>query len=43
LKKQLNVTNTHLDKHVLCSAKESSGAFLSSTDPENNKIICRFI
>jgi len=39
INKQLNITNTHLDKHVLCSAEDSSGAFLSSTDPENNKII----
>lgn len=43
MNKQLNSTNTHLDKHVLRSAKESSGAFLSSTDPENNKIIYRFM
>jgi hypothetical protein len=42
MNKQLNITNTHLDEHV-CSAKESSGAFLSSTDPENNKIIYRFM
>jgi hypothetical protein len=43
MNKQLNITNTHLDKLVLRSAKESSGAFLSSTDPENNKITYRFM
>jgi hypothetical protein len=43
MNKQLNITNTHFDKHVLRSATESSGAFLNSTDPENNKIIYRFM
>jgi hypothetical protein len=36
MNEQLCITNTHFDKHVLRSATESSGAFLSSTDPENN-------